>query len=70
MIEAVVIENRRKAPQNTPLRRCQIRASAGVTPVSLALTPERCAAISGFQGSEYGAGINPPVIPGPFGNAK
>ena len=31
MIEAVVIENRRNAPQNTPLRRCQSRASAAVT---------------------------------------
>ena len=69
MIEAVVIEKSRNAPQNTPFRRCQYAAVAASTPPS-GVAPDRWVAISGLQGVAQPAAVMPPVKPGPLGNAK
>ena len=64
-IEAVVQENSRKAPQNTPLRRAHRAVSAGVIS-GLTGLPPMWAPISSFHGSAKCAVTRPPVMPGPF----
>src|SRR5262247_1629066 len=68
-IEAVVQENSRKAPQNTPLRRAHKAVSAGVRSALVGLPP-MCAAISSFHGSAKCDVTRPPVMPGPLTMAE
>ena len=64
-IDAVVQENSRNAPQNTPFSRAHKAVSAAVMSVPCGLPP-MCVPISSFHGSANGAGTSPPVMPGPF----
>src|SRR4051812_17829795 len=64
-IDAVVQENSRKAPQNTPFSRAQRAVSAAVMLLPTGLPP-MWAAISSFHGSAKCAVTRPPVMPGPF----
>ena len=61
-MEAAVQENSRKAAQNTPLMRAQ--------PFSASAAPPMCAPMTSLHGTAWGASTRPPVIQGPFGNAK
>ena len=61
-IEAAVQENSRNAAQNTPLIRAQ--------PFSRSSAPPMWAPMTSLHATAWGASTSPPMIPGPFGNAK